>query len=307
MNAAARRMIGVLAGVSAVLVGSALADNATLVSRLAEAQSVAVGLESHLAGAAQHSEAWTGILSERRATSIVYEQLLDARTGFITALSGASTALTSAAGKVDTAAQLAGIRRLQDAVHAERTDPAVVTAATAEVVTTTTTIVTAVAAYDAEQKRLAEERARRAAGAGAGASTGTRLPSSGSAYDRVRAALDRVGGGGVPLEQYDGACGGVQAAACAFPAGVIRFTPALASWSNARLHWAMAHELAHIRQFGMWGSLMRSGGYASLFGSNIELLANCMAQQRGYPSGNVWCSGAQLDWSASIWGGSVPS
>ncbi len=67
----------------------------------------------------------------------------------------------------------------------------------------------------------------------------------------------------------------------------------------------MAHELAHIHQFRVWGALQASPGYAALYGGSIELLANCMAAQRGYPSGSVSCSGAQLDFGAAIWHGYV--
>lgn len=303
-------MIGVLAGISAVLIGSALAEHSALTAELAEAQAVGYTLEAQLAHADAYSQTWDDIQSERRATSGLYDRLLDARAGFVTALGGASSALAAAAGKVDTTAQRDSIHLLQDAVQLERTDPATVIEATNTVVATTTVVTNAVAAYDAEQRRLEEERARaasRSSGSRSGAATGPRLASTGSAYDRVRAALDRVGGGGVPLEQYDGACGSVQAAACALPSGVIRFTPGLAGWSEGRLHWAMAHELAHIRQFGIWGSIMNSAGYSSLFGGNIELLANCMAAQRGYGSANVSCSGAQLQWAGAIWTGGVPA
>lgn len=308
MSVAARRMLGILVGVAIVLTGGALAERSALLEDLRAAESTGAALEDHLADASAATSAWHDLRAERAEQSARFAGLVDARSVFVTALGGASAAFGAAAGKVDTSAQRATIQQLQDTVHAERSDRTVVVEAASAVDGTAASVRAAVAAYDAEQQRLAEARAAAAARSSGGsrAAVGPRLASSGSAYDRVRAALNRVGGSGVTLEQYEGACGTVSAAACARPSGVIQFTAALATWSDSRLHWAMAHEYAHIRQFAVWGTLMKSAGYASLFGGNIELLANCMAHQRGYPSGNVSCSGAQLDWAASIWNGHVP-
>lgn len=305
MSAAARRLLALVVAIAVTLTGSALAHRSVLIEHLTVAQSRAEVLDAHLDDARHSAQFWSETFAGRNEKSALFGRLLDARETFVASVGSAKAAIASAQGKVDTAAQVAAIHALQDTVVEERLDPAVVVAAAGQVDAATTKIAADVAAYDAEQRRLAAERAA-AAGGGSRAATGPRLASAGSAYDRVRAALNRVGGGGVTLEQYDGACGTVSAAACALPAGIIRFTPSLATWSDARLHWAMAHEYAHIRQFAVWGTLMRSGTYAALFNGNIELLANCMAHQRGYPSGNVSCSGAQLDFSASIWNGSVP-
>lgn len=309
MSVAARRMLAILVGASVVLTGSALAERSAVLDDLHAAHSASAELEEHLSDAAEAAGAFGDLRAERADESARYSRLLDARSVFLTAIGGASAAFGSASGKVDTTAHRAEVMRLQESVHAERSDSSVVILAAGAVDQTAATVRTAVVAYDAEQQRLAEERAAAAARSsnrGPRVATGPRLPSSGEGYERVRAALNTVGGSGVALEQYEGACGTVSAAACARPSGVIQFTAGLATWSSGRLHWAMAHELAHIRQFAVWGALTRSAGYSSLFGGNIELLANCMALQRGYGSGNTSCSGAQLDWSAAIWNGYVP-
>ena len=124
----------------------------------------------------------------------------------------------------------------------------------------------------------------------------------GSAVDRARAALNQVGGGHIAVRAYDGNCQGRYADACSFSSGYIAVAPAVAGFSQSRLVWAMAHELAHQAQFGVWGALQRSGSYSALFGNNAEALANCMAAVRGYGS----CSGAQADFARGVWNRNVP-
>jgi len=67
----------------------------------------------------------------------------------------------------------------------------------------------------------------------------------------------------------------------------------------------MAHELAHQYQFQVWDTLMSSPTYASLYGSNIELLANCMTRARNYNGGGHYCTSEQKEWANNIWYGVV--
>lgn len=304
MTADARRSVGILLAVVCVIGGGILAQRSDLVDRLATADARVATLESRIADAVDGDADLGADIAQAREQSTLYSVLMGGRADFVAAVAEFSTAFTAANGKVDASAERERVLAAQEVVLAEREDAAAVAAAVAEVDEITASVVKAVADHDAEQARLAALASARVSGgsfAGGGAPV-----AAGGGYDRVRAALNRVGGGGVPLQEYGGACGGGSAAACASSAGVIYFTAGLAGWSDGRLHWAMAHELAHIHQFRVWGSLQASGAYAALYGGNIELLANCMAAVRGYPSGAVSCSGAQLDFGAAIWSGYVP-
>ncbi|MCP1428952.1 hypothetical protein J3D45_001450 [Microbacterium foliorum] len=215
--------------------------------------------------------------------------VLDVRAAFVAELAGLQTALTSAEGKVDTAAHRAAVQSAQQAVLAERKDPAVVVAATATVHALIDKVGQDVSVWEAAQYA--------APGGPAWSSSGP------DGYARVRAALDTVGGGGVGL--YESAsCAGGSAAACANSNGYIKYRADIAQWSTERLNWAMAHELAHIYQFRVWGALTGSDTYQSMFGGDPEFLANCMAVVRGYP-GSVGCDGDQQAWASGIWVGAV--
>lgn len=215
--------------------------------------------------------------------------VLDVRGAFVTELAGLQTALTSAEGKVDTAAHRAAVQSAQRAVLAERKDPAVVVAATATVHALIDKVGQDVSVWEAAQYA--------APGGPAWSSSGP------DGYARVRAALDTVGGAGVGL--YESAsCAGGSAAACANSNGYIKYRADIARWSTERLNWAMAHELAHIYQFRVWGALTSSDTYRSMFGGDPEFLANCMAVVRGYP-GSVGCDSDQQAWASGIWVGAV--
>jgi len=276
-----RRGLTLLVAGAVALLGFQVAERAQIAGELAAAQRVAADGEEVLAGEGEDARRLGIQHTDLLELTATYGGLLDARAAFVASIGRADEAFTSASGKIDTSAQRAGILALQQKVLVERLDASVVTDAAAAADTVTAAVATAVAEHE------------RVPGPVAGG------------YDRVRAVLDRVGGAHVRLEEAAGACGGAAATACASP-GVIRFTPGLATWSDGRLHWAMTHELAHVYQFTVWGELVASGGYSSLFGGNIELLANCMAAQRGHPSANVSCSGPQLQWAGAIWGGAVP-
>lgn len=215
--------------------------------------------------------------------------VLEVRPAFLAEISALSTAIARADGKVDTAAHRASALSAQEAVLAERKDPAVVVAATATAHALITRIGTDVTTWEAAQYA--------APGGPAWSSSGP------DGFARVRAALDTVGGAGVGL--YESAsCAGGTAPACANSDGYIKYRADIANWDAGRLNWAMAHELAHIYQFRVWGALNSSASYQSMFGGDPEFLANCMAVVRGYP-GSVGCDGDQQAWASGVWVGAV--
>lgn len=230
------------------------------------------------------------LIATNEETQQELEDVLAVRPAFITELSGLRTALNDAADRIDTAAHLAAARAAQAAVLAEREDPSAVANATATVRAIAAKVDQEVASWDAAQQS---------------AVTGEqRWSSSGpDGYARVRTALDRVGGGDVGLYESS-SCAGGNAPACANSDGYIKYRGDIAEWSEQRLNWAMAHELAHIYQFRVWGALNSSSSYFALFGGDPEFLANCMALVRGYP-GSVGCDGDQQIWASAIWVGSV--
>lgn len=122
----------------------------------------------------------------------------------------------------------------------------------------------------------------------------------------MRARLTAVGGGSAHLEEFDGNCSGVRAVACSFPGGLIKVSSEISSWSSAAKDTVLVHELAHQQQFPIMDQIKASAGYQSLFQSNVELLANCMATARGYTAHGVSCSQPQVEWARSIWNGVVP-
>lgn len=126
-------------------------------------------------------------------------------------------------------------------------------------------------------------------------------------FDQMRQILNDVGGSDVTLEIYDGKCGDVTAEACTKFNGVIQVSENISGWSYSWKVWAMRHELAHVYQLKVWDQIMNSPTYKNMFGSYIELLANCMAAGRGSPlTGNMACTDEQVRWADNIWYGRVP-
>jgi hypothetical protein len=304
VNRAARRGFGIVIVAALVVTSFVLSRRSVLQEEVDEAAQVAAALEAELEETEREVEATSEELADLQETSSTYALLLRERAEFVAAIDKAEAAFAKAKGEVDTADERNRILRLQQKVLGEREDASAVDAASREVVKVAAGVAREVAAR-IEERRLAALQSASQSGAWSGGSA-TATSTSGGGHARVRAALDRVGGRGFALKRYSGSCSGVRAPACASPGGVIYYAPEVARWSTARLHWVMAHELAHQYQFRVWNKLVASSGYRSLFGSNIELLANCMAHQRGYPSGRVSCSGKQLTWAGSIWRGSVP-
>jgi len=242
--------------------------------------------------AQQRTDYLRGALERAEDDTADRAAVLAARPAFLVEVEALRTALTTATGKVDTAAHLAAALSAQQTVLAEHEDPQVVTNATATVHALTEKVNEEVTTWQAAQ-------IVRSAGPGGPAYT----TSGPEGYARVRAALDLVGGGGIGLYESP-SCAGGNAAACANSNGYIKYRADIAGWSSDRLNWAMAHELAHIYQFRVWGALTSSGTYASMFGGDPEFLANCMAVVRGYP-GNQGCNGDQQAWASGIWVGAV--
>ena len=288
-----RRVVSVTVAAAVLLAGAAVARaealDAERASVIAELRSTLDSTRTaemrtdHLEGAIEAAEK---DLAEREA-------VLEMRPAFLAEIVALDAAMTGASGKVDTAAHRASAVSAQQAVLAEREDPQVVAAATATVHALTAKVGEEVATWQAAQYV--------ATSAGPG---GPAWSSSGpDGYARVRAALDAVGGGGVGLYESS-SCAGGTAPACANSNGYIKYRADIAGWSSSRLNWAMAHELAHIYQFRVWGALNASGTYFSMFGGDPEFLANCMAVVRGYP-GSVGCNVDQQAWASGIWVGAV--
>lgn len=248
---------------------------------------------------------------EAQAEHDVRAAVLAERPAFLAAVKQASEAFASADGKVDVAALRKAVLDAQNIVLTEKTDPDNVKTQAAAVAKAADTAVAEVKEHD---ERVAAEAAARRAARNGTRSGWSYTPSAGNSggggggwFADMRQRLNNAGGGHVALVEYDGQCGGVWAVACASP-GVIKVNSGIASWSNSRKNWAMVHEYAHQFYFNMHGSITGSAGYRQLFGSNPELLANCMASARGYTDHghNGQCYGDRLSWAAAIWGGNVP-
>lgn len=240
-------------------------------------------------GTAQRTDYLAGAVEHAEKNTAARAAVLAVRPAFVTEITALTAALDGAEGMVDTSAHRAAALSAQQTVLAEDSNPDTVTAATATVHALTEKVGTQVASWQAAQS----------SGPGGPAWT----TSGPSGYARVRAALDLVGGGGVGLYESS-SCAGGNAPACANSNGYIKYRADIVDWSAGRLNWAMAHELAHIYQFRVWGALTSSGTYGSLFGGDPEFLANCMAAVRGYP-GSVGCNGDQQAWASGIWVGAV--
>ena len=236
----------------------------------------------------------------------IKNDLAEQRIPYGESLAKASEVLASAVDKVDTTEDRRRILESQNKVLAAEKAEQIIVEITV-IKDLTKSITDKIAAYDAEQARLAAENAAREQANRSysnGASDGGEISAGGDWFSQMRSILDSVGGSWVPLKSFDEvSCGGISEYACTYSTGTIVVGPAIANWSYSRKQWAMAHELAHVFQFQVWDTLVASGSYANLFGSNPETLANCMAAVKGYYSS---CSGAQMDFSRSIWNGSVP-
>ena len=273
--------------VAAGVVGRANALDAERAETVAQLRVVVASLDD----AQGRSDHLHGLIDAAEKDAADRAAVLAVRPAFTTEVAALTSALSGAEGKIDTSATRASALSAQQSVLAERKDPAVVQAATATVHALTAKVTGDVATWQAAQS------ARSGPGGPAWSSSGP------DGYARVRAALDRVGGAGVGLYEST-SCAGGSAAACANSNGYIKYSAGIVGWSADRLNWAMAHELAHIYQFQVWGALTSSSTYQTMFGSDPEFLANCMAVVRGFP-GAVGCDADQQAWASGIWVGAV--
>lgn len=284
-----RRAVAVALAVSVLLVSGMIGRSQGLEQERASAVAELTALTEQYHDAGQRTDYLDGAVDRAEQDTAERAAVLAQRPAFLAEVQALTVALKGAEGRVDTAAHRAAALSAQQTVAAEKENPDTVAAATATVHALTEKVGTEVASWQAAQS------------SGPG---GPAWSSSGpDGYARVRAALDLVGGGGVGLYESS-SCAGGNAPACANSNGYIKYRADIASWGAGRLNWAMAHELAHIYQFHVWGSLTSSGAYGSLFGGDPEFLANCMAVVRGYP-GSVGCNGDQQAWASGIWVGVV--
>jgi len=284
-----RRTVAVVVTIAAVLTSGLVAKAETQNAERIDALTHAVALDERATRAEARSLTLSVAVAQATQGQASREAVLELRPTFVDELQELTEALSAAEGKVDTDDERAAAVAAQKAVLAERDDPEAVADASATI-----------DALTDEVTRATENWA--SASGDTSAAPGSSGEDSGG-YARVRAALDRVGGGGVGL--YESAsCAGGSAPACANSNGYIKYRADIAGWSNERLHWAMAHELAHIHQFRVWDSMNAAAAYQSLFGGDPEFLANCMAVVRGYP-GAVGCSAEQQEWASGIWVGAV--
>lgn len=121
---------------------------------------------------------------------------------------------------------------------------------------------------------------------------------SGDYVERARSILNSIGGSWVNLIGYDGTCAGRFATGCAIP-GTIKIHSSWDEMDGFRKTWAIWHEYAHQFHFNNWNAVNNSGTYQSLFHSNPETLANCMAGVKGYAV--IHCSAEQNDYAWRIW------
>lgn len=287
-----RRALAVVLSVTLIGGGGIVARAVALDEDRARLLSEVARLDAEIAAQRTRADAIEVEIAGQQQIQAEGNAVLAVRPAFVEELGRLAGALQEADGKVDVSAHRAAAVAAQEEVIGERRDPDAVRRATAQVHALVGKVTGEVEAWQRAQTRVPV----------VASVPGTANAGSGG-YARVRAALDRVGGAGVGL--YESAsCAGGSAPACANSDGYIKYRADVASWDDGRLNWAMAHELAHIYQFRVWGALNASGAYASLFGGDPEFLANCMAAVRGY-AGSVGCTGDQQAWASQIWVGAV--
>ncbi|SDH48127.1 hypothetical protein [Microbacterium sp. 77mftsu3.1] len=133
-------------------------------------------------------------------------------------------------------------------------------------------------------------------------------------FKDIRKRLDKVGGKDTPLVIFDGKCGKKVAVACSHPdpytgkAGRISIAKGVTKWSPKMRDWMASHELAHQKQFAVWGKMAASPIYKKSFRQNYERVANCMAEVAGYkyPSRATSCkTSAEKRFVKALWRGTV--
>lgn len=96
-------------------------------------------------------------------------------------------------------------------------------------------------------------------------------------------------------------CGMGQAIGCA-SYKKIEFASRLSGYSTSWKRFVAAHEYAHVVQLDQWSPLLANSKYKSLYRSDIEHLADCMAATKGAPmvEGRK-CTSAQLSFARDVW------
>lgn len=308
-------VVAVVASASAVFFG---AQYASVNARVAELEA-SVESSSQQAGDAQaRIEELEAAVAEKDQKLASQEELLASREGFLAALDEAAALIAEAKPKVDVTAFYSIVSAEQEKVLAERTNPSVVTNATAAVRDAMNTLRAQVQEYDAEQRRIEDEKSRQnidpneePPAADSASRDGGGASSEEAILANVRAALNDVGGGAIRLDRADTVCDMAAAIACAYSDGHISVANRVVR--NSKNYWMgpMAHEYAHQIQFNIYDALMASSTQASLFGTGnpgLENLADCMAKVR-VPS---WrgpylpeCTGDQLAFASRVWNGSA--
>lgn len=317
---AAMLVVTIVATGSAVFFGSQYAN---VNARVSELEAAAASASQQAGDSQSRIEELEASVTEKDQQIASQNELLESRKGFLTALEEASALIAEARPKVSVAEFYSTVSAEQEKVLKERSNPSVVTNATATVREAMNVLRTAVKDFDDEQARVEEERARQdidpndepPAGGTAPGAPGASTPSSpnstpeDSALANVRSALNAVGGGWVRLERADMVCDMETALACAYYEGKVVVKN---EYLNESAEWwtgPMAHEYAHMIQYKNWYALQESQTLTSLFGQGqIEPLADCMATVK-VPS---WrgpyhpdCTSEQLAYAQRVWNGSV--
>ncbi len=278
------RSVSVALLAAAVTVTAGCAVTAGVISSdISAAEARVAVLETRLHAAEATAAGATSALDDAEAKAASMRLVLDERPAFVDAVAKAEKAL-KVAGKLDVKADRAKVLAAQEKVRAETLDPEVVKTATRDVLAVAKSV----------NARVAEEKKRAAARTPAGV------------LAEFRATLDAIGGEWVNVTFFDGWCGGKKVNGCNFSATDIRITKALGNERPSVRRWVAYHELAHSYQRLVWSDIYTSPVFKSLFRSNIELLANCMAYSQGSPREGHHCSDRQIRWAANIYDGRVP-
>ena len=126
----------------------------------------------------------------------------------------------------------------------------------------------------------------------------------------ARKALDAVGGKDIKLGTSSSFMCGENAdpLACSYKSKVVLIHDRDANKDYDFWYPVMMHEYAHQIQYTQWDALNNSPEYKDMFGSDYELLADCMANARipGYvPIYGKPCSAQQKDFGRKVWNHSL--
>lgn len=242
------------------------------------------------------------------------DDILSARKPFMSELDLAKQAIKVATGKVDVTTQVANIKVAANNVLEEKTNPHTIIPQTEAVRKATGEILSLVKAKEEEKLKahqaVIDREAKEAQvipeeiiGEKELKNLKTLTKESGA-----RQALDAVGGTDIKLGSADMVCDWEKALACAYATGVVLVRSEYADESYDWWYDYMMHEYAHHVQFEYTYAMWKSDGYKTLFDSDIEHLADCMAAAKiaDYisPYGNK-CTQQQKDFGRDAWQGKL--